>query len=55
MNQTVNCAVWKGETGSSPSISCLKRRQPFPVPVSILSETSAVDKSGQKTGEYEKE
>jgi hypothetical protein len=29
MNQTVNCAVWGRETSSSPSISCMKRRQPF--------------------------
>jgi len=52
MNQTVNCAAWEGETSSSPSISCMKRRRPFPVPVSLLTETSAAD---HRAGEYEEE
>lgn len=55
MNQTVNCAAWEGETSSSPSISCMKRRRPFPVPVSLLTETSAADNGDHRAGEYEEE
>jgi hypothetical protein len=55
MNQTAKRAAWKGGDEFIPSISCLKRRHPFPVPVSILTETTVVDKSGRKTGECEDE
>jgi len=55
MNQTVNCAAWEGETSSSPTISCMKSRRPFPVPASLLSKISAIDNGDHRAGEYEEE
>lgn len=55
MNQTAKRAVWKGGGEFIPSVSGLKRRHPFPVPVSILTEITVVYKSGRKTGECEDE
>jgi hypothetical protein len=55
MNQTVNRAVWSWGDGFITSISRLKIRHPFPVPVSVLTESSVVDGSGHKTVEREDE